>query len=238
MRPLAGGKHRVAGRANTVQHNRRGRATGQPAGRDRGDGQPTDAEHHQPVDHQPGAGRPAVHRVLRAVHGRRLHAAVLAVRRRLVQNGPVPDRGHGVRERLHAGAHVAGQVPGGRPPDRVHIRAYRAQRVVRHHRHVGADRAARPARARQTRRGHVHILQRRAHRVHIPRPGPQPPTGRLQQTGLPGICIKQQVSIYCVMTACGRVRRRKPNVFFYSMYGKSIGSVETLYPPPPPTPFG
>lgn len=182
----AGGTHRVAGRAHTVRHHRGGRVAGQPAGGDRGDGQPTDAQHHQPVDHQPGAGRPAVHRVLRAVHRGRLHAAVLAVRRRLVQNGPVPDRGDRVRERLHAGAHVAGPFPGRRPPDRVHLRAHRAQRVVRHHDHVGADRAARPARARQARRGHVHVLQRRTHGVHIPRPGPQDPTGRLQQTGLSG----------------------------------------------------
>jgi len=103
----AGGAHRFAGRAHIVRHHRGGRAAWQPAGGDRGDGQPADAEHHQLADHQPGAGRPVVHSVLCAVHRRRLHAAVLAIRRRLVQNGSVPDRGDRVRERLYAGAHVA-----------------------------------------------------------------------------------------------------------------------------------
>lgn len=164
-----GGTDRVVSRAHTVRHHRRGRFAGQPVGGDRGDGQPADAQHHQPVDHQPGARRLVVHRVLRAVHRRRLHAAVLAVRRRLVQNGPVPDRGDRVRQRLHPGAHVAGPVPGRRPSDRVHLRAHRTQRVLRHSRHVGADRFAGTARARQTRRGHLHVFQRRAHGLHISR---------------------------------------------------------------------
>lgn len=68
-----------------------------------------------------------------------------------MQDGPVPDRGHRVRERIHAGAHVPGPVPGRCPPDRLHIRAHRAQRVLCHTRHVGAHRLARAPRASQTR---------------------------------------------------------------------------------------
>lgn len=198
---VTGATHRFAGRAHTVWHHRGGRAAGQPARGDRGDGQPADAEHHQPADHQPGAGRPAVHRVLRAVHRRRLHAAVLAVRRRLVQNGPVPDRGYRVRERLHAGAHVVGSVPGRRPSDRLHLRAHRAQCVLRYTRHMGADRAARATGARQTRRGHVHVLQHRAHGVHIPRPRPEDPAGRLQQAGIPGNRLTHDYNISYIITA-------------------------------------
>lgn len=165
---FVGGADRVAGRPHPVRYHCRGRAAGQPAGGGRGDGQPADAQHHESADYQSGAGRSAVHRVLRAVHRRRLHAAVLAVRRRLVQDGPVPDCGDGVRQRLHAGAHVSGPVSGRRPPDRVHLRAHRTERVFRHHRHLGAHRPSRSARAGPARRGHVHVLRRRAHRVHIP----------------------------------------------------------------------
>lgn len=78
------------------------------------------------------------------------------------------------------------QVPGRRPSDCFHLRAHRTERVIRHHCHMGADRVARLARVGPTRRGHVHVLQHRAHVVHIPGPGPKHPAGRLQQARVPG----------------------------------------------------
>ena len=83
--------------------------------------QPTDAQYYQPLDHQPGRGRSALHCILCTVHRNRLRVAFLAVWRRLVQDRTVPDCSHGLCECVHARADVSGPFPGSRSPDNFNV---------------------------------------------------------------------------------------------------------------------
>lgn len=87
--------------ADHLRPHLRRRPGGQLVGGDRGQVQPADVLHHQPAHHQPGHRRPLVHHLLRALHRLGLCRAAVALRQRLVQGGPVPDRRLCLRQHLH-----------------------------------------------------------------------------------------------------------------------------------------
>ena len=96
----------------------------------------SDARHDQLADHQPGAGWSALRDFLRPFHSGRLRPIVLAVRWHLVQDHPVSGGGDGLRQCLHAGAHVLRPLLGRCPPHHVHFNPDQGQHVLGHHRRL------------------------------------------------------------------------------------------------------
>ncbi|KAG8237615.1 hypothetical protein J437_LFUL011425 [Ladona fulva] len=176
-----------------LRHHSAGGTIRQCPGGGRRGRQPHHAQHHQPAHHQPRPRRPPLHRLLRALHRHRLRPPLLALRRRLVQDCAVPDSGHCPGFRLHAGAHVLGQVLGGGASGGIDFGEEPEERSHGHRSHVGGHTGRLLAGPPVARRGHVHHQRYGAvHSVRLPGKGRQAPR-RIQQASIPGEFLRDLV---------------------------------------------
>jgi hypothetical protein len=72
--------------------------------------------------------------------------------------------------------------------------ADRAERFDGNLRNVGCDPTGLAASVRESRRGHIHLLVRRAHSLRLPGARPRQQTWRIQQTRIPGTPIQSYSS--------------------------------------------
>lgn len=157
--------HRQRRRSSALRPDRPRRVGGQRSRRAGGGLQPADALHHESPHYKSRFGRPAVHRLLRSLHGHRLRAAFLAVRRRVVQGGPVLDSGDCLRQRLHSGADVPRPLPGRGTSNLIDGNTHSTSRPDGHRDPLGDNPRFVHSCLRQPRNAQLQILRNAAHRV-------------------------------------------------------------------------